>query len=376
MKILLAPNAFKHNLTQDQLIEQMKEAIHKVDPNIVCSSFYLADGGDGTLEAMAKNEGIFLSSFWTFNANDQIQQVPVGLFREKAGIIESAKVVGFKSTSQRNPMDLTTRGIGRLIKILLDKGMRKILIGLGGTSTIDGGCGMLSELGFQFLNEEGEAFLPTSKNLGDISAIDKSHVDKRIYETEFLGLSDVISPILGPFGAAKLFGPQKGATPKMVEQIESGMASLCDLWDKMEPFHSTKIAGGGAAGGLGLAIVVGLHGKLISGADYLLQQGKIQEKLKGVDYCFTGEGQIDSETLKGKAIAVLAKYTKEAKVPLIAFAGNVDVSTLELQNANIDVVLNINREKLPKEQAILQSKKDLQDAIIGFLKKDGRAYKK
>lgn len=348
MKIIIIPDSFKGTLSSLTVCKIIEKALttHKI------TSIPIADGGEGTLSAFSNLKSVAMF------ANSQLISVPVKdalgksvnapyLLSKETAVIEMAKVASYIPNASRKSdqgkslvMHTSTYGVGMLIHDAIKKGAKKIIIGLGGSCTNDGGCGMAAALGTLFYNHKGDTFIPTGGTLSDISYIDnsetialisgnssisKSHID-------IIGMCDVDNPLCGKSGAAYVFGPQKGASFKDVELLDSGLHHLVSL---LNANSVAKLPGSGAAGGMGFGIRALLNGSLESGIDLLLDLINFDKLLLDTDYVITGEGRFDSQSMGGKAVSGICKRAKEKSVPVLLVAGSIKACEYDLKKLGI-----------------------------------------
>jgi glycerate 2-kinase len=330
MKIVLAPNAFKESLTAAQAARAMRRGLARALPQAELIEFPVADGGDGTAEVLRHALGgrwsrhrvtgphgrPVVARLLQFNARDL-----------KTFVIEVADTSGLRLVppSERDPLRTTTRGLGELIRLAINRGARRIVIGLGGSATVDGGAGMAQALGFSLADPRGKQLPPGGGALERLHRIDPPPRNALDPAVEFIALCDVKNPLLGPRGAARVFGPQKGATRASIPRLEHGLARLAGCWrrDLGSPALAGR-AGAGAAGGLGAGLVAFLGAELRPGAAWLLDAAGFDRAIGGADFVITGEGRLDAQTLEDKAPAVVARVAAARGVAVIALAGSVD----------------------------------------------------
>ena len=355
MKIVIAPNAFKNSLDATAVAEAISKGLlqSKLDCETIC--FPVGDGGDGT--------GVLLTTHFNgkkivtsvYDPLHRIIESSFGFIEEsKTAIIEMADASGLRllKPEEYDPLHATTFGTGELIKAALDKGVNKIIICIGGSATVDAATGILQSLGARFfdVNENELQHLPGS--LKNIHAVNLLELDKRILQTELIVLCDVENTLLGEHGAAKIFGPQKGATNDDVKLLEDGFKKLCNIVYDESGKDMSMIKHGGAAGGVAAGLHTFLNAKLANGIDHFLEITKFDNAIKDADLLITGEGSIDLQTLEGKAPYGVAVAAKKYKIPVIAFAGKVPLITKEKLNQYFDVLLPISNEAMDLSTAM------------------------
>lgn len=344
MKIVLAPNALKGSLTASSAALAMEQGIRKVLPTAEVLLVPVADGGDGLvdvfLHALEGNEvrRTVSGPLWQ-DVSASFCHVP----ERQMAAIEMAVASGLAllPPEQRNPMLTTTYGTGQLIAEALRSGARQITIGIGGSATTDGGTGVASALGVRFLDAEGSEVKPIGGNLGRIRQIDDRGLMPEVKQANIDAACDVDNPLLGPRGAARVYGPQKGATPPQVEELEAGLKNLAACIEKKYGLNVRDLPGAGAAGGLGAGLLAFLGAKLRKGIDLVFAAVRLEERLAGADLVFTAEGQIDYQTKFGKAPAGVAALAQKHGIPCIAIAGSIGEQIEELHAAGISAVFTL-----------------------------------
>lgn len=321
MKILLAPDSFKGSLSSIEVCKAMYEGIKEIRPNCEVIMLPIADGGEGTLEAIQfATGGTLVKAKSTNPIGEKIYSQYFISEDGKTAVIEMAKASGLYLITQdkRNPYYTTTFGVGELILDALDRGCRNFIIGIGGSATNDGGAGMLQALGFRFLDKKGNEIDRGGLALGKLAKIDTSSKDKRLNQCIFKIACDVDNTLCGPKGASYVFGPQKGATSQMVQELDSALFHYAKVIKKDLGMNVLDIKGGGAAGGIGIAFVSFLKAELVSGVDLILNSLNFSKRLQGIDLVITGEGQIDEQTAYGKVPMGVARRAKEESIPVVA----------------------------------------------------------
>jgi len=333
MRFLISPNSFKNSLPAWKVAEAIEKGILSADPSSVTVMKPIADGGDFTMEVLVKAKNGSKKSLTASDPLGRTISIDIGLINQnKTAIIEMASASGLRllRPEDYNPMKASSFGTGQLIKSAIAEGATEIILTIGGSATVDGGIGLLSALGFRFLNDAGDDVAPNGSGLCEISSIDESKVNPSIKRCQYTVLCDVENTLLGDSGAASVFGPQKGADSQMVSQLNAGLTRLNDATIKYMGSDMSKIKGGGAAGGIGAAMAVFLNADLVSGAEYVLKVLGLEKELPNIDYVITAEGRIDSQTREGKAPAVIAELAALFNVPTIALSGQVP-RTLETE---------------------------------------------
>ena len=360
MKIVVAPNAFKGSLTAQDAAEAISRGIRRVLPEAEIIEVPVADGGDG-LVAVAGS--LSTGELHRVTVSGPLQQKIAADFwynpDQKTAIIEMALANGLVllDEKERDPTKTTTLGTGQLISAALDCGAQKIYVGIGGSATNDGGIGMAHALGVRFLNAKGEILDPIGNALGKIRSIDISNLDPRIKRRDFIAVCDVGNPLCGDQGAAATYGPQKGATPAQVVELDLGLRNLAAIIKRDLGHDVLDFPGAGAAGGLGAGLFAFLNARPEKGIEMVLELVDLKNKLKDADLLLTGEGKIDRQTAFGKAPAGVAALGKTLNIPCIAIAGSIGSNLKELHQEGINAFFSICPGPLQLDQALNQAEK-------------------
>ena len=344
MKIVIAPDGFKGNLSALQVAQAIDKGIKRVVPDALTTLKPMADGGEGTVQAMVDATG---GKVMTTEVTDPLGgrvSAHWGLLSDKVtGVIEMASASGLPLVppEKRNPLLTTTYGTGELVLAALESGCRKLIIGIGGSATNDGGAGMAQALGARLMDSTGAELPSGGAALANLKSIDITNLDSRLADCEVLIASDVSNPLCGAQGASAVYGPQKGATPEMVTQLDAALAHYADVIQRDLGIKVKDVSGAGAAGGLGAGLIVFLKAELIPGIDIVIQATNLVEHLRDADLVFTGEGRLDSQTARGKVPTGVAKRAKEFGLPVIAIAGEILDDYHIVYEHGIDAVLSI-----------------------------------
>ncbi|MCZ8511745.1 glycerate kinase [Paenibacillus filicis] len=326
MKIVIAPDSFKGSISAVEAAHAIEKGIKQYLPDAQTVLLPVADGGEGTLESMvAATKGKKIECTVTGPLSNPVK-ASYGLLGDgKTCVIEMASASGLclVPKDQLNPLVTTTYGTGELIKKALDDGCRQFILAIGGSATNDGGIGMLQALGMQLLDSLGEVVGYGGKELCKISTIDDTGWDQRIAESTFIIASDVQNPLVGTHGASHVFGPQKGATPEMVELLDKNMNHWADLVEAKKGIRLHDLPGAGAAGGIGGAFQAFFPAIMKRGIDIVIECTGLREALLGADVVFTGEGQIDFQTASGKTPMGVAQEAQKLNIPTIVLAGSI-----------------------------------------------------
>lgn len=320
MKIILAPDSFKGNISASEFCAAAKKGIMRILPDTEVVSVPLADGGEGTLACVLEAGEGRVCSCEISGAYFEKKIAPVGFFGNGDALVESALAMGLPSVKSReNPEKTSTYGVGEMIKFAIGRGASHIIIALGGSSTNDCGAGMLSALGVKFFDCSGKQFIPVGGALKDVARIDRGELSKLLCGVKITAMCDVNNPLCGENGASHIYGPQKGADEAMVLRLDEGCAHFAKICAEYLGKDYSEMPGAGAAGGLGFACVAFLGGELRSGIDTMLDLCGYDSKLDGCDLIITGEGSFDAQSLMGKTIGGLVK--RSGDVPVAVFCG-------------------------------------------------------
>ena len=362
MHILISPNAFKNSLDAVAVAAAIEKGLQQSNLNCTTQCFPIGDGGDGTGKLIAKAcSGIFINETVHDPLGREIQ-VSYGIIDNGAtAVIEMATASGLHliKDAERDPLRSSSFGTGELIKKALDRKVTKIILCVGGSATIDGGTGILASLGIRFLDENRELLNYIPLTLGNMAFIDVSGLDKRVNNCEIIIICDVSNKLLGKKGAAKIFGPQKGANEKQVNQLELFLKQFSQVSLQTTGIDMTEIVHGGAAGGVAAGLYTFLNARLENGIDYFLQITRFDNALEKANLVITGEGAIDLQTLDGKAPFGVAKKSQKRKIPVFALAGSIPLQKNKQLAECFPVLLSINPEPLELAVAIASTEKNL-----------------
>jgi glycerate kinase len=351
----------------------MASSIQAFYPGAEVVSIPVADGGEGSVDAFLTACGgkkITVQAAGPFF--DKIPSFYGVIDEGKTAVLEMAAAAGLPLAEGRlNPETATTFGVGELVKAALDSGVTKIIMGLGGSATNDGGCGIASALGIQFFDADSKSFVPTGGTLKDIARIDTSALDPRLKNVRLISMCDIDNPLYGKTGAAHIFGPQKGADPAAVERLDAGLRHLSDVVRHDLGLDLAEMPGAGAAGGMGYGMKVFLGSAIQMGIETVLDTVRFDFLVKNAACVFTGEGKIDTQSLRGKVVIGIARRTKKAGVPLIAVVGDIGDDIDEAYGIGVSAIFSINRVAVDYTQAKPRAKSDLaltMDNILRFSK--------
>ena len=358
---ILVPDSFKGTLSAIEVCNIMKSSIKNLykDANII--SVPVADGGEGTVDAFLYALGGEKKSVWVSDAfNEQKILAHYAMLKDDIAVIEMATCAGLPLVKNRlEPDKTTTFGVGELIIDAINNGAKKIILGLGGSATNDGGCGMAAALGVKFKDEQDQKFIPTGGTLSKIYKIDMNNIYPKIKDIEFISMCDVDNPLCGRLGASAVFAPQKGADEDMVKLLDEGLAHLAKIIKRDLHIEVKDIKGAGAAGGLGAGSIAFLQSKLTKGIDVVLDTINFDELVSKADIVFTGEGKFDSQSLHGKVVMGVANRSQKYKTPVIVVTGAIGENIQEAYNKGITAIFSINKEPMEFSKSALKSKENM-----------------
>jgi len=365
MNIIIAPDSFKGSLTAVAVADAIEQGIRAVAPAAELVRVPLADGGEGTVQALVDSTG-----------GRFIQQRVMGPLREPVdaffgilgddttGVVEMAAASGLALVppEQREPRLTTTYGTGQLIAAAMDRGCKKIIVAVGGSATNDGGAGMAQALGASLTDQNGAQIGPGAAELGRLAKIDISHMDERIQRTEFYIATDVSNPLCGPDGASAVYGPQKGATPEMVPELDAWLAHYARIIKRDLKQDVADRPGAGAAGGLGAGLMAFLGAQPRMGIAIVLEAVDFESYLEAADLVITGEGQIDAQTAYGKTLTGVGRLARRHGVPVVALAGSIREEADRLVEIGIDAAVSILPGPMTEAEAMARAGQLVQDA--------------
>lgn len=341
---LLAPDSFKESMTAKEVCIAIEKGLRKVYPESRYIHVPMADGGEGTVQSLVDASGGQLYQKEVTGPLGTPVTAAYGIMGDGVtGVIEMASASGIHYVNQhtRNPLITTTYGTGELIRACIDRGMKKIIIGIGGSATNDGGAGMAEALGVRFLDEQGEPLARGGGDLGRLSTIDISALDQRLQDVQLIVACDVTNPLCGEQGASQVFGPQKGATPEMIQQLDHNLHHYAAVVKQQLDKDVASIPGAGAAGGLGAGLLIFTQSVLQKGIDIVIEYSGLIPKLESADIVFTGEGGIDFQTKFGKTPYGVARVARASGKPVIAIAGYIGEGIDTLYDEGIDAIFGI-----------------------------------
>lgn len=376
-KFLLIPDSFKGTMSSREICDIMSGIIKTHYPEAETISIPVADGGEGSVDA-----------FLTAIGGERVSLTVKGPYMEdissfygvldggKTAVIEMAAAAGLPLVGQRlHAEQTTTYGVGQLIADAIGRGVKKIIVGLGGSATNDFGAGAAAALGVRFLNSRGESFVPVGQTLSQVVDIKMDQLLPGVREAEIITMCDIDNPLYGPTGAAYVFGPQKGADPDMVVYLDKQLQAISQVVRRDLSIDVSALPGAGAAGGMGGGMAAFLGSRLQMGIETVLDTVRFDSLLEDADMVLTGEGKIDDQSLRGKVVIGIAKRTKPRNIPLVAIVGDIGDHVENAYDLGVSAILSINRVAVDFREAKKRSKDDLAltvDNLMRFLKALGK----
>lgn len=355
MKVTIAIDSFKGSLSTHQAGKAVAEGVKRVYPDAKTAICPLADGGEGTVDAIISATGGEMQEVMVTNPIGDMIKASYGIIpHTKTAVIEMSAAAGITliGDSERNPLNTTTYGVGEMICDAISKGCRRFIVGIGGSATNDGGVGMLQALGFEFTDKNGNAVSFGAKGLKDIVKIKTDKALNELKECTFCVACDVTNPLCGENGCSAVYGPQKGATPQMIKDMDGWLGAFADLTKTVLPMSDANIPGTGAAGGLGYAFLAYLNAELQSGIDLVIKETGLENHIMDADVIVTGEGRLDGQSYMGKAPIGVAKLGKKYNKTVIAFSGCVKEDAAVCNDHGIDAFFPILRTPCTLSEAM------------------------
>lgn len=365
MRLLIAPDKFKGSLSSPAVAEAIAEGVRRVLPKAELLLVPMADGGEGTVAALvAATNGTLVQTRVQGPLGEPVEATWGLLGDGETAVIEMAAASGLAllQPEQRDPRRASTYGTGELVRAALDQGRRTLLIGIGGSATNDGGAGLAVALGARLLDTTGQELPPGGAALARLARIDTAGLDPRLREAQIEVASDVTNPLCGAEGASAIYGPQKGATPEMVAELDAALAHWADRLQQHLGKDVREAPGAGAAGGLGAGLLAFSNARLRRGVELVIEAVRLPEQLRGVDLAITGEGQLDEQSLYGKTPVGVARAAAAQGVPTIAIVGGLSADQAALAAAAIAAAIPIVDRPLSLEQAMAQAPRLIADA--------------
>ena len=366
-KCVVVSDSFKGTVSSREICEIAQRVIPRHFPACEVVCIPVADGGEGTVDCFIQAMGAQRVEVTVTNALGEKSAAAYARIGELA-IIEMAAAAGLPQVGAlRCPGTATTYGVGELIAHAVDSGCRKILLGLGGSATNDGGCGCAAALGVRFYDADGQSFVPVGDTLGRIARIDTAEAEALLRSVEITVMCDVTNPLYGPTGAAYVFAPQKGADAEKVKSLDAGLRHFGDVIRSQYGLDVGAMPGAGAAGGMGAGCVALLGGTIQSGIDAVLDVTGFDRQLEGADLVITGEGRIDSQSADGKVISGVARRTRAKGVPLIAIAGGIADSAGAVYDIGVSAMFSTDRAALPVDMLGARSPGDYEATLSDIM---------
>lgn len=363
MKLLFASDSFKGTITSEESAQMLTQAATEIFGQVECDHIPVADGGEGTTEAVIKAVGGEEISVKVHGPLMEDVTAKYGKIDDTKAVMEMAVASGLPMvpTEKRNPLNTTTYGTGEMILDALNRGFTDISIAIGGSATNDGGMGCIRALGAKFYDKDGNELTGIGSDLEKLSRIDISGLDPRVKKTKFTVMCDVKNPLCGPDGCTYTFGRQKGGTPEILDRLEKGMCNFRDVIKRDLGIDPDPIQGAGAAGGLGAALMVFVDGKLKSGIETVLDLCRFDERLKGVDLVVTGEGRTDWQSCFGKVVQGVGDHCKANGVPAVALVGSMGKKAEDIFEHGICSMLPTVVDTISLEEALAHAKESYLD---------------
>ena len=368
MKILVAPDSFKGSLAADEVAGAVRGGLRRVLGDVQVTCLPLADGGEGSLEVMLRNGGRAISMN-VCGSNGKKMPARYGMFENgRAAFVEIAQACGLihLRDEERNPLQTTSTGAGELLSAAIDEGAKRLIVGLGGSATNDGGAGMLQALGLRCRNAAGNVIMEplNGRTIGDVCEVETSALDDRCSGLEIIIASDVDNPLLGPEGATQIFGPQKGASPAMVEELESNLASFYDVIEKAFNRGVRHLPGAGAAGGIGAALLIMPNASRRSGFELIAEHLDLENKIKDNDIVLTGEGRLDRQSLFGKVPIGVAEICRKHDTPVVAICGACEQGIESELAPHFDAIEIALSKPMTEKEAFVMAATNVSDAGV------------
>lgn len=363
MKIVIAPDSFKESLTALHVCEAVEKGIKSHFPDAEISKVPMADGGEGTVQSLVDaTGGDIIQARVTGPLGKEVEAFYGILGDGNTAVIEMAAASGLHHVpvDKRNPLITTTRGTGELILKALDHKVKHIIIGIGGSATNDGGTGMAKALGAKLLDANGAEIKEGGGSLAQLASIDLTNLDSRLAEVKVEVACDVDNPLTGETGASAVFGPQKGAAPDMVKQLDRNLAHYAAIVGKEMGIHIQSIPGAGAAGGLGGGLLAFLSAELKPGVDIVIKATQLESYIKNADLVITGEGKIDGQTIYGKTPIGVAKTAKKHSVPVIAIAGSIGAGSEAVYEHGISALFSVVPGAVSLQEALEKADENIE----------------
>jgi glycerate kinase len=371
VKVVLAPDSFKGSISARDLCAALREGVLEAFPGAEVTELPLADGGEGTVEALVHATGGGLIEREVTDPLGRPVRAAYGVLGDgKTAVVEMAQASGLPllAPHERNPLAADSFGTGELIRDALRAGCRRFIIGLGGSATNDGGAGALRALGARFLDEDGAELPPGGEGLLRLRRIDLSALDEAVRESRFILACDVTNPLCGPDGASAVFGPQKGATPEMVAKLDAALGRFGEALREATGLDVAALPGSGAAGGSGAGFMAVLGAEMRSGIDIVMEAIDFERKIRGADWIVTGEGRLDEQTLSGKVVAGVCRKARAAGVPVIGLCGSLALTGPQMEELGLAAGFGIVPGPCTLEEAMAGAGKMARDQMARIMR--------
>jgi len=354
MRIVIAPDSFKECLSATQVATAIYDGIKRIVPEVEITCIPMADGGEGTVDSLVEATCGKIIPISSVDALNRPIQSFYGILGDgKTAVIEMSSASGIEllSVEERNPLITSTFGTGLIIKAAMEAGYTQIILGIGGSATNDGGAGMAQALGFGLLDKNGNPIGLGGGSLDKLYSIDRSNAHPLLQNVSITVAGDVRNPLLGTSGATYVYGPQKGATPEMLEILENNLAHFSLIMEQEFGHDFANIPGAGAAGGLGAGLMAFCNAEIVSGFELINQRTHLEEHIMQASFVFTGEGKIDSQTAFGKTVSGVAQLAKKHRIPVIALGGMVADDLSKLYELGVTTVFAIGNQPMSLEES-------------------------
>ena len=369
-KVILIPDSFKGTMSSSEICQIMRSVILEHYPDCEVVSIPVADGGEGSVDAFLDAVGgkkVYKEVTGPY-PGEKVQGY-YGILPDNVAVIEMAAAAALPMVGERkNPAKTTTYGVGELMSDAARKGVRKIILGLGGSATNDAACGLASACGISFYNAKGEKFTPLGESMDEVVRIDTSTMDEELKKIEIVTMCDIDNPFYGPEGAPAIYGPQKGADEEMVKVLDQKMRVLSEVMKRDCGVDVQSIPGSGAAGGMGGGMAAYFKSKLQMGIETVLETVHFDDLLEGTDFVYTGEGKIDGQSLRGKVVIGVARKAKAKGVKVIAIVGDIGDDIENAYKEGVTGIFSTNRVAVPYKEARPRAKSDLRLTVDNLLR--------
>ncbi|RLM12163.1 glycerate kinase [Gibbsiella quercinecans] len=362
-KVVIAPDSFKESLSALEVAQAIERGFREIFPDVQYVALPMADGGEGTVDAMVAATGGEKINVTVTGPLGKPVEAFYGLLGDgNTAVIEMAAASGLHLAigSQRDPRATTSYGTGELIRAALERGVQAIILGIGGSATNDGGVGMMQALGAKFLDAQGQPLAPGGAALAQLADIDLAALDSRLKQIAFTVACDVDNPLCGEKGASAIFGPQKGATPEMVRQLDAALRHYGELLERTTGRAVMDTPGAGAAGGMGAALLGMLQAQLRPGIEIVIETLRLEDAVRDADLVITGEGRLDSQSIHGKTPIGVARVAKRYGLPVIGIAGSLAQDHQVVHQHGIDAAFSVIDRIVTLEQALADAAHNLQ----------------